>query len=937
MKFTKRLLSVLLASMMVLTSFTFVPAFADFTDVTKDHDAFTAVNVLSKLGVINGYEGEDGSFSFKPDNNVTRAEFTAMLLRTRGMGSLGSTSLENPPFPDVVTPDVSWAIGNIRTAKEMGIINGYEEDGEFIFKPNNNVSYEEAVKMIVCALGYGNMGSEGAFWYSKYLMTATNLGFTEGAGGAIATPATRATIAKMLYNCLEVKLAENDEITNKTILEDDLKLTKKVGYIDANPSISLSLPDSTLRSDEVQIAAPNASGIIETNTYKVEDASKYADMLGAEITFYYTVDRNSGLNHLIMADVRNSEIIEIPAANIIASDSSSIEYVKNLDDDRSVTASIASDSVVVYNGKLFGDDKDLSSFSTYARAKGASAMPTIGSVKLIDRDGDRNFDVVFIESYEAWFVSSRTTSNYTILDNVLLHNGSANSSKVLNPNYVNFKDLQGKESSFSSISANSVVCIMESNAGNGSGVITTAIICNNAVSGTITGTNSKKGYTIGSKTYKVSPQAKWKNDTPPVHGENGKFYLDCDGNIITYVKNEAASNQQYGYVTGTHQNTDNFENSLQIYIVTKSTIKGQAYTVAENAKLIKADGTSCEGAAIKTEIDNSSKKLIKFKTNAKGLIDEIILARDESTGQETVSDKLYYYNFDVSGEEKDTSFKYLSANKQLTSDKGNVVISSTAWIIKVPASGNANDFKTMKTTDFVNNKNGYKVEFYDVTTTKTAKVVLVYEIPTGTGIGVVQANSPVIFIESIVAELDNSTGGTRYKINDKYSLSIEDADTVSVAPTLKVGDMIRVGTDDENYYTVKADHIIFRADAGYRATAITKAPDEGKYPKQDKNSSGTVQFQTIWGNSSAWDEEYFTATIPEDGSEVLMTGTWFKDAKIYEIDTTKDSLSDDYIKDRTLDGYQSILSEITTTRPNAEIFIHMTSLSKVQTLIIINR
>ena len=220
MKLSKRLLSALLVTVFCLTSFAVAPvsaASADFTDLTEEHYAYDAVNVLSKLGVINGYE-ENGSFNFKPDNNVTRAEFAAMLLRTRGMGNVGSTSLENPPFPDVTTPDVSWAIANIRTARELGIINGYD-DGTF--KPNNNVSYEEAVTMIVRALGYGEMGADGAFWYSKYIMTATSLGFLDGAKGAIATPATRATIAYMLYNCLEIKLAENNAITDKTILDKD--------------------------------------------------------------------------------------------------------------------------------------------------------------------------------------------------------------------------------------------------------------------------------------------------------------------------------------------------------------------------------------------------------------------------------------------------------------------------------------------------------------------------------------------------------------------------------------------------------------------------------------------------------------------------------------------------------------------------------------------
>ena len=136
MKFSKRILTLLLLVTFVVAN-TVMPAVnaAGFSDVAEDSKYAKAITTLNTLGVINGYEDA----TFKPDNNVTRAEFTAMLLRAKGVGNMGDTSLENPPYPDVVDPDVSWAIGNIRTAKNMGIINGYE-DGTF--RPSNNVLYE---------------------------------------------------------------------------------------------------------------------------------------------------------------------------------------------------------------------------------------------------------------------------------------------------------------------------------------------------------------------------------------------------------------------------------------------------------------------------------------------------------------------------------------------------------------------------------------------------------------------------------------------------------------------------------------------------------------------------------------------------------------------------------------------------------------------------
>lgn len=54
-------------------------------------------------------------------------------------------------FDDVVAD--YWASGYINLASKQGIING---DGNGKFRPQDDVKYEEAIKMVVCALGYGD-------------------------------------------------------------------------------------------------------------------------------------------------------------------------------------------------------------------------------------------------------------------------------------------------------------------------------------------------------------------------------------------------------------------------------------------------------------------------------------------------------------------------------------------------------------------------------------------------------------------------------------------------------------------------------------------------------------------------------------------------------------------------------------------------------------
>ncbi len=952
MKISKRFLCTILAVVFTLVNLAVVPAFADFTDVAKDHAAYDAVNVLNQLGVINGYD--DGSF--KPDNNVTRAEFTAMLLRTRGMGAVGSTSLDNPPFPDVTTPDVSWAIGNIRTARELKIINGYD-DGTF--KPNNNVSYEEAVKMIVCALGYGDMGAEGAFWYSKYLMTATSLGFLEGAGGAVSTPATRATIASMLYNCLEIKLAENNQITEKTILENDLKLTKNRGYIASNPTLSLFEPTPNLRADELQITIPG----VGTDTYVVDDITKYADMLGAQITFYFTEDRGAGIKKLILATVENSTTIEIEADLLYDTDGTTISYYKTADAAKLSSANIDANSVVVFNDQLWQTTDTASSFSAYVSDVGTTAaLPTIGSIKLLDRNGDNIYDVVFINKYDAYVVSAVTSSSYTITDNVLREN-LPNNKLVLNPKgseKVTFLDAAGKASSFSAIKKNSVVCVKISNgANNGGKIIKTAVVCNDVVSGTISGTNSNGALTINSKDYRESKQAPWVNyigaGTPlvePARGDSGTYYLDINGNIIAYDKTVVTSNQQYGYIMSINYDNSEFEEELQLYIMTsngsKNTYKVSTSTILDGRNTWTSlaefrdtlDDTAKPSADYPTSSNDTYSQLVKFSTTVrKGetVIDEIITAQATSSGETITTDALYFYN-GITAASADVC-RYEINNKQfkLKSDTSVKVYVGGATLIKVPENkAQVNQYKKMSFSDL---KEGvdYRVEFYDVAAPNSAKIALVYS--GAAAVGEVKATSPVMLITEIeYSERTILKGYIDGTIQEK-SLSLEDNNTKTVESTLKVGDVVRFGEDDEGYATIKPADVIFSTTAGHR-TALGKT-----YPVTETSNSGVVAYKIVWGSLSYADDErvvYCTDVLGAGQSvttEFTTEKSWYNNAKFYQIDTTKAEDSAEYIIDVTADKETifETLQQYDGTATPTEMFIHMPNEYSVKTVIIVNK
>ncbi|MGB4437978.1 MAG: S-layer homology domain-containing protein, partial [Sedimentibacter sp.] len=138
----KKVLSLVLAMAMILSSFSF--AFALPSDV-EGTDYANAVARLEALDIIVGYE--DGTF--KPDNSITRAEFAAIAIRALGMEDIAIGSVANTKFADV--RGTHWASGYVNLATAQGIIVGYP-DGTF--NPEAQVTYSEAIAMIVRLLGY---------------------------------------------------------------------------------------------------------------------------------------------------------------------------------------------------------------------------------------------------------------------------------------------------------------------------------------------------------------------------------------------------------------------------------------------------------------------------------------------------------------------------------------------------------------------------------------------------------------------------------------------------------------------------------------------------------------------------------------------------------------------------------------------------------------
>ena len=264
----KKLLSSLLCISLFISSYTFVNA--EYSDVSKDTDYYLSSLRLADLGIISGYE--DGTF--RPDNTITRAEFTKIVVCMMDKEKEAKSSNNFTGFFDV--DSASWYTNYIRYAVNRDILSGYA-DGSF--RPNNTISVSEAVTILLRTLGYKE-DEVGYYWPDNYISAASSLGLTSGMDFAPFDAVTRKMAAVLVDRALFTKPSSSFSTAN-TYLET-------TGYTVLEDSLIL---DSDQKSESVTVLSGNlkknsASGYLSKTQFSVN---------AGDIYNYAVIDKNGYL------------------------------------------------------------------------------------------------------------------------------------------------------------------------------------------------------------------------------------------------------------------------------------------------------------------------------------------------------------------------------------------------------------------------------------------------------------------------------------------------------------------------------------------------------------------------------------------------------------------------------------------------------------------
>ena len=119
----------------------FTPSSPSFNDVPSSYFAYAYIEAAAHAGVITGFP--DGSF--RPNQNVTRAQVAVITVRGRGYASLTPA---NPTFSDVAANNFAFAA--VETLAARNVLSGAACPGStaLCFRPNDNIRRGELSKVV---------------------------------------------------------------------------------------------------------------------------------------------------------------------------------------------------------------------------------------------------------------------------------------------------------------------------------------------------------------------------------------------------------------------------------------------------------------------------------------------------------------------------------------------------------------------------------------------------------------------------------------------------------------------------------------------------------------------------------------------------------------------------------------------------------------------
>lgn len=356
-------------------------------DAVYDEDASIQLEEkLTKLGIFE--QAEEDIFSEGDSTNIKRGEAAVVLTNMLGMKGVFSEGSMQATYFDV--PSYNKYVNAVSFVSERGIMSGNEVG---LFLPDDEMEIGHLLKCMVVALGYQWKAEVYGGYPQGYTRVANELQLAEGIEKPFTAIASKYDFLKMVDTALDKPICkitsiEGDDVN--FVIDDDSNILSEYhdiyfgkGVLQNNKMMSLS---SSAEANDETVVLENYEKNTKLELY-VNDVKEVYEYIGCEIEVYYKYDKLTEKNYLLDVELTDGNTVKsITKDDFIKCQNLKISYVDK--NGKKSELNLAAGVDVIYNGELI------------TRNIEACINGYQGTLKAIDNNDDKLYDVVIVKKYE---------------------------------------------------------------------------------------------------------------------------------------------------------------------------------------------------------------------------------------------------------------------------------------------------------------------------------------------------------------------------------------------------------------------------------------------------------------------------------------------------------------------------------------------------------
>ena len=493
--------------------------------------------VADSLGILP----KSGSYEFGAYYTMTRSDALLSVMRLVGLDAAQAyvSLFEDVGEDHPIAPYLYMAISK-------GIISQ-----DIRFRPNDYVTVQEYLKMILYALDYAYRVEYYGDWPTGVINTASHFKLMKNVDLDYTAYLNKGNAAIILYNTLQIpRYDESDDILSSIY---DMHIIK--GILNGNGV-------TTLISER---RAAERSVLIDGNAC-FDESGFASDLIGRAVIA--VVDSSDSIR-AVWGDVNKNTVTEI-AYNEVEIDGRRIKRV-DPDTNKTIKTFTLADKPDVLKNGVVDLSWDMDSF-----------IIPYGTIELIDNDNDGRIDVVLV-----WEPEIAVMRSISVLsdDSILIQAEDGKRYTFTNPNVQKIVK-SGRITTLGRIPGGDLIMIYASD--NGENFLLKAFDPKKITG--VAGAVGDDSVTVGGVSYRLSDYCKANSDfsSGELMKKKSAYYLDENNNVVVIIKDNGFSDgETLGFIQKVYADEDD-ENALYFRIFTQN----QEFLKLDCASRMKVDGVS---------------------------------------------------------------------------------------------------------------------------------------------------------------------------------------------------------------------------------------------------------------------------------------------------------------------------------------------------------